>query len=59
MKCNKSPYAIWIKAYDRSPVTNINLEDCSFDGVANPNILEGVKDLRVKEVTINNVPFTN
>ena len=53
MKCDKSPYAIWIKAYDRSPVQNLLLEDCSFNGVENTNVMESVKDVSFKNVKIN------
>jgi polygalacturonase len=57
MKCNKSPYAVWIKAYKRSPVTNLTLENCSFHGVDYPNVIENVKDIHIKDVTINDKPM--
>jgi polygalacturonase len=58
LKCNKSAYALWIKAYDRSPVKNINLENCSFNEVEKPNILLGISSIKLENVKINNLPFT-
>jgi polygalacturonase len=42
IESQKSPYAIWIKAYDRSPVSGLVLKNCRFANVANNNILENV-----------------
>ncbi len=58
MKCEKSSYAIWIKAYDRSPVQNLFLKDCSFNGVENENVMESVKNIRFTNVKINNKEIT-
>jgi polygalacturonase len=49
----KSRYALQINAYERSPVTDIRLKDCTFDGVERPNVLEGVKNLILENVKIN------
>ncbi len=49
----KSRYALQINAYERSPVTDIRLKDCTFDGVERPNVLEGVKNLVLENVKIN------
>ena len=57
MKCDRTPVAIWIQAYKRSPVVNFSLENCSFNDVAKPNIIENVKDIHLKDVTINNKPM--
>ncbi len=29
--CNKSKFGIWIKAYERSPATNISVRNCTFE----------------------------
>lgn len=52
--CMNSPYALWIKAYEHSPVVNLNLENCRFNNVRHSNILENVKDITMKNVYINN-----
>ncbi len=49
----KSKYALLIKSYDRSPVTDICLKDCTFDNVEKSNVLGGVKNLLLKNVKIN------
>ncbi|MGQ9561813.1 MAG: glycoside hydrolase family 28 protein [Candidatus Oleimicrobiaceae bacterium] len=51
----KSQYALYIKAYERSPVTNLRLRSCRFDGVERGNVLENVRGLSLEEVTINGV----
>ncbi len=51
--CEKGKYAIWIKGYERSPVEDLSLTDCTFGGIEEENVLEGVKDLAVRNVTIN------
>ncbi len=45
IESNKSKFGIWIRGYDRSPATNVNIENCTFNNVAEPNVLENVKNL--------------
>ena len=54
IESKKSKFAIWIRAYDRSPATNVHLENCTFTNVARPNVLENVKDLSMINVRIMN-----
>jgi len=49
----KSRYALSIRAYDRSPATDIYLKNCTFDNVERANVLEGVKNLTLENVKIN------
>ena len=51
--CEKSRYAIWIKGYKRSPITNIVLKDCEFNGIDKENILKYVDKFEVKNVYMN------
>ncbi len=44
------------EGYKRSPISNIFLEDCKFEGVAKGNKLEYVVDLKMKDVYINGAP---
>ena len=53
VESQKSPYAIWIKAYDRSPVKNLSLENCIFNNVANKNIMLNVVDFKSLRVLLN------
>lgn len=49
----KSKYAIAVTAYERSPVANLHLQDCRFDGVLKGNILSHYNNLSMKKVFIN------
>jgi len=49
----KSKYAFLLRWFEDSPVTNVRVTDCTFDGVQSPDVLEGVKDLVLKNVKIN------
>jgi polygalacturonase len=53
IESNKSKYGIWIKAYDRSPATNVHIENCTFNNVAEPNVIENVKDFSLINVKVN------
>ena len=50
----KSPFAIWIKAYDHSKVKNLIIRNSKFENVGNDNLLENVENLSFEDVTINN-----
>jgi hypothetical protein len=54
----RSNYALSLVGYERSPITNLNIDNCRFDGVQKGNILEHYKDLKLKEVYINNELLT-
>ena len=49
----KSKYALLIEGYERSPVTNLTLQDCRFNGVKNGNMLSHYDNLTMKDVYIN------
>lgn len=49
----KSKYGLFLKGYDRAPITGIHLKDCAFDNVEKPNVLEGVEGLVLENVKIN------
>jgi polygalacturonase len=53
IESSKSKFGIWIRAYDRSPATKIHIESCTFNNVAEPNVLENVKDLSIINVKVN------
>jgi len=57
--CNKSQFGVWIRAYDRSPATKIHLENCTFNNVARPFVLENVKDLSLINVKMDREKRTN
>jgi hypothetical protein len=49
----KSKYAFLLRGFAESPITDVRVSDCTFDGVALPDVLEGVKDLVLKNVRVN------
>lgn len=49
----KSTYAVWIKAYKRSPANNIEIKNCVFNNVKKQNVIENVKNLKLESVSIN------
>jgi polygalacturonase len=49
----KSRYALSLRGYANTPVTNVRLKDCKFDNVAEADVLENVKDLRLENVAVN------
>jgi polygalacturonase len=49
----KSQYAFLLRGYARSPITNIRVSDCTFEGVEKADTLEGVRDLVLANVTVN------
>ena len=51
----KSRYALLLDGYERSPIDNINLTNCRFDGVEKENVLNHVTNLNMKNVSINGV----
>jgi hypothetical protein len=55
----KSKYALFIKGYVRPPITDVYLKDCTFDNVAKPSMLVGVKNLFLENVNINDGVVNN
>jgi polygalacturonase len=51
----KSKYALNLNGYERSPISNLYLQNCKFDGVTNGNYLNHYENLTMKEVYINGV----
>jgi polygalacturonase len=54
----KSNYALWIKAYERSPITGLKIINCNFNNVGDGNIIENLKDPVFNSVQINGKDFT-
>jgi polygalacturonase len=49
----KSNYGLLLRGYARTPITNVRLQDCRFEGVARPDTLEHVKDITLSNVSVN------
>lgn len=50
--CDRSQFPIWIKAYPRSPVTDITFENCTFKQTTKPSVLENIRGLDLVNVTV-------
>lgn len=48
----KSKYALFLKGYERSPITDVRLKNCTFDNVESPDIIDNVKNLVLENVNI-------
>ncbi len=55
--CEKGKFAIWVKGYPRSPIRNLVLEKCRFDGIEEPNVIEAVETPRFVDVVLNGKPL--
>lgn len=55
----KSNYGIFIEAESDYPVREIYIEDCSFEQVANGNVLKGVENLNLTRVKVNGQEQSN
>jgi len=51
--CGKSRHALYLRGFEKSPITDIVLERCSFDGVQRPDMLEHVRGLVCRDVRVN------
>ena len=51
----KSQYAFLLKGYDRSPISNVRVSDCTFDGVERDDILQAVRNVVFDNVRVNGV----
>lgn len=50
---NRSPYALYLRAFPDAPITGVHLADCRFENVDNENVLEYVEDIDLDDVWIN------
>jgi polygalacturonase len=49
----KSRHALLLKGYARSPIADIRISDCTFDGVEQPDITQSVRDVVLANVRVN------
>jgi polygalacturonase len=49
----RSAYGLYMRAYERSEISDIRIVDCRFDGVAKGNVTEGVRGLVLRNVAVN------
>ncbi len=53
LTCEQSNYALRLRGYPRSPVSNIRLVDCEINNASASNYISNVQNLGLNQVTIN------
>jgi len=53
LRSRKSTYALYLRGFKNAPITDIRLENCTFDGVARAPVIEHVQRLVSSNVRIN------
>jgi polygalacturonase len=48
-----SRHAFLLRGYQRSPIAELRVSDCTFDGVAQPDVMEHVRDVVLANVRVN------
>jgi polygalacturonase len=49
----KSKYAFLLRGYAHAPIMDVRVIDCTFAGVAQPDVIEGVRGLTLRQVRVN------
>ena len=57
--CGKAADALNLRGYASAPIRNVRVTDCRFDHVRNPNIVEHVEGLVLRNVIINGKPVNS
>jgi polygalacturonase len=52
----KSEYGLYLRGFEHAPIADIRLIDCAFSGVEKGNVVEHVRGLVLRGVTINGEP---
>ena len=53
LRSGKSKYALDVQGFSTAPIINLRLKDCTFDNVAEGNIVKNVRDATLDDVKIN------
>lgn len=53
LKSGKSKHALDVQGFQHAPIVGLHLEHCSFDNVAESNIVANVQDLTFRNVKVN------
>lgn len=51
--CARSRYAFYLRGFEKSPITGVVVERCTFDSVQRPDLREHVLGLVCREVKVN------
>jgi polygalacturonase len=50
---HKAKYALYLRGFKNAPIEGVSLVDCDFEGVSQPNMIENVNNLALRNVHIN------
>lgn len=53
LTCRKAKYAVNLRGYARSPIRDVLIQDCTFDNVAQPNVLEHTANVVFRNTRVN------
>lgn len=53
LKTQKAEYALYLRGFKNAPIDNVTIEDCEFNGVAKPDVVENVTGLKMRNVRVN------
>jgi polygalacturonase len=56
--CKKSKYALQVRGFRSAPIRDLRLANCTFDNIAERNVVEHVEGLTCENVRINGTLFT-
>lgn len=59
LRMKKARYALYLRGFRNAPIEDVRLVDCDLDGVAQPNVIENVKALELRNVRINGKLVSN
>ena len=48
-----SKYALYVRGYENAEISNVRVVDCTFQHVANPNVIEHARDVVLRNVRMN------
>ena len=51
--CKQSKYAFFLKGYERSPITDVHVKNCTFENIASGDVISNVKNMVLENVKIN------
>ena len=51
----KSQHALLLRGFKNAPISGVRIQDCTFEGVAKPDVLENVKGVELRNVRVNGV----
>ena len=55
----KSTYGLYLRGYEKGTIADVRIVDCTFDGVAKPDVVEHVTGLVRRNVSVNGQKLTS